>query len=286
MSYNSYPFGIPSSSEEAGMTNIDVAQCAKLVQKIADGIASDGPGQAKDSTLQELIADVQTISKSAEQTLRKALADLYPQIGWTSEDERPDKADYWLYDPIDGAYHYLQGLALWASSLVLVRDGLPTISIVYDTALGETFVAARGQGATCNGRSIQVSPKSDLSTTVVGTAIPPLAQVGPAALDEALEMIGAVSKSVFVVRPMAAVSLQLAYVAAGRLDGYFENGRDTADWLAGALLVLEAGGFVTDLDGHSFGWSGHGIVAGNLKIQPSLIKTIETVERAPMAQVA
>jgi len=84
---------------------------------------------------------------------------------------------------------------------------------------------------------------------------PRVAQVGEAEQTEALELLGTLSRAVFVVRPMATVSLQLAYVAADRVDAYWENGRDAADWLAGSLLVREAGGVVTHLDGGPFGWS-------------------------------
>ena len=131
-------------------------------------------------------------------------------------------------------------------------------------------MAREAGGATCNGVPLRVSPKAALASAVVGTAIPPLAQVGAAEQDEALTMIAAAARAAFAIRPMAAVSLQLAYVASGRLDAYWENGRDAADWLAGSLLVREAGGTVTHLDGATFGLSGYGVLASNGKLHAGL----------------
>ncbi len=209
------------------------------------------------------------MSDAAQRQLQEALRPLYPEVGWTGEEDRPKADAYWLYDAIDGAYHYLQGLPLWASSLVLVRHGVPVMACVYDPTRKEMFFAEAGAGTSCEGRPVRVSQKPSLSTAVVGTAIPPLVQVG--AEDQALRPAGSIARQVFVVRPMAAVSLQLAYTAAGRLDGYWENGRDTADWLAGALLVREAGGVVTGLRGDPFSWEGEGVLAGSAAMHAGLL---------------
>jgi len=144
-------------------------------------------------------------------------------------------------------------------------------SIVYDPALGEAFMAVAGQGATLNGERLRVSPKTDLAAAVLGTTVPPLAQVGASEHGRALAQLGAMSGEVFVIRMMAAASLQLAYVAAGRLDGYWETGRDAADWLAGSLLISEAGGRVTDLRGGAFSWTGAGVVAASRHVHTHLL---------------
>jgi myo-inositol-1(or 4)-monophosphatase len=255
---------------------IDPRVCSDLLSKMSDEIAAKAPSSALDRSVVEAIAEARAVSEAAGQGLRAALADIYPGIQWVDEEERPADSDYWLCDPIDGAYHFLQGLPLWSSSLVLIRAGAPFLSVVHDATRRETFLAVKSGGASCNGRSISVSPKSDLSAAVVGTAIPPLAQVGETEQEQALAMLAAVAKAAFVIRPMAAVSLQLAYVAAGRLDAYWENGRDAADWLAGSLLVREAQGVVTHLHGGSFGWSGKGIVAGNRELHTGLQRIISS----------
>jgi myo-inositol-1(or 4)-monophosphatase len=258
------------------ITEIDGLACANLMRGVTDTIAREGPRSAREAPIVDLIAQVRAVGTSAKLKLRVALANLYPTIGWIDEEERPNETNnaYWLFDPIDGAYHYLQGLPLWSSSLALVRDDRVLFSAVYDPGLGKTFMAVAGQGAMLNGAPIRVSPKADLAAAVVGTSVPPLAQVGGSEHDLALALVGCASRAVFVVRPMASASLQLAYVAAGRLDGYWETGRDAADWLAGSLLITEAGGVVTDLQGEAFGWTGDGVVAASPRLHAALLPVL------------
>jgi len=255
------------------MIDIDANACLERVRSLADALASGGPRSARAASITDLIAVARQASATAKRELRAALAVLHPTIGWTDEEERPGEADgvFWLYDPIDGAYHYLQGLPLWSSSLALVCGEQVLFSIVYDPALGEAFMAVAGQGATLNGERLRVSPKTDLAAAVLGTTVPPLAQVGASEHGRALAQLGAMSGEVFVIRMMAAASLQLAYVAAGRLDGYWETGRDAADWLAGSLLISEAGGRVTDLRGGAFSWTGAGVVAASRHVHTHLL---------------
>ncbi|MDD1785739.1 inositol monophosphatase family protein [Burkholderia gladioli] len=147
-------------------------------------------------------------------------------------------------------------------------------SSVFDPALDELFVAVANEGATLNGRPVRVSLKAEFPAAVVGTAVAPRIQVGPEAQEAAIRLFGALAREVFVMRPMAATSLQLAYVAAGRLDAYLETGDDAADWLAGALLIREAGGTVTDLRNERFGWSGDGVLGTNAKLHRALVAMI------------
>jgi myo-inositol-1(or 4)-monophosphatase len=258
---------------------IDLNLCAGLLREATDRISAIDERPSSNQDLPAIIGWVNQISRDAVAALRPRLAAIYPEIGWLGEEDRPEGAvsSYWLYDPVDGAYHFLQRLPLWSSSLVLVHEGQPVLSIVYDPAMKEVFTATLGGGAMCNGKPISVAAKTEAKSAVAGTAIPPLVQVGNDEQDQAINLIRAVAKKLFVVRPMAAVSLQLAYVAAGRLDAYWENGRDAADWLAGALLVREAGGIVSDLHGHVFGWSGEGILASNKSLHDSLLPEMAPV---------
>ncbi|TFW30277.1 inositol monophosphatase family protein [Duganella callida] len=244
---------------------LDLDRCARLLQQVTDAIAADAPHHARNATVPELIDQVHAVNAIAEPRLRAELQALYPAIGWRDEDSAAfdDAAPHWVYDPIDGAYHYLQGLPLWSASLALVADGRAVAAIVYDPALGEMFMAQAGEGARSATAPLRVSPKTELAAAVAGTAVPPRLQAGVQAQQEALCLLTAVAPKVFVLRPMAATSLQLAYVAAGRLDVYWETGNDAADWLAGALLVREAGGLATALDGGGLGPDSRGIVAGN-----------------------
>ncbi len=263
------------------MTRIDSRICAGLLCRITGEIAADRPRSASGDSIGDQIGRVRSISAISTATLRRELETLHPGIGFRNEEDprghTNGERDYWHYDPIDGAYHYLQGLPLWSSSLALVRGGRVVLGIVYDPVLGELFIAAEGEPATLNGAAISGSPKSELRAAVLGTAIPPLAQVGKEEHAEALRLLGAISPEVFVVRPMAATSLQLAYVAAGRLDAYWENGRDIGDWLAGSMLVTGAGGVVTDLAGAPLGEACDGILAGNATLHRALRSAVGLV---------
>ncbi|WP_234894112.1 inositol monophosphatase family protein [Agrobacterium vitis] len=164
----------------------------------------------------------------------------------------------------------------------MVFSGKPVFSVVHDPALRKTFVAKRGCGATCNGSRLAVSCKQNLEAAVLGTSIPPLAQVGREERDRVMALLKVASDSVFVNRPMAAVSLQLAYVAAGRLDGFWETGNDPSDWLAGSLLVTKAGGQATTLAGEEIA-TGDGILAGNRTIflpSPAYISELRVSEQS------
>ncbi|MDE1916748.1 MAG: inositol monophosphatase [Sphingomonadales bacterium] len=257
------------------MTGIDTATCTMLVRAIAEDIAASDAKPGTTAAVSDMITHVRAVSEAAQTKLRLALGKLYPVIAWADEDGMPPCQTYWLYDPIDGAYHWLQDLPLWASSLVLVRDDEPVMAIVYDPAMKEAFVATKGAGATCNGVPIHVSAKHHLGAAVIGGTVPPIGQVGETIQNEALHLLRAIAREVFIVRPIAAASLQLAYVAAGRLDAYVENGGDVADWLAGALLIREAGGTVTDLAGNPCGWSGNGVLGANWTLHLALRQLIE-----------
>jgi len=247
---------------------IDLDHCARLLKQVTDTIAADAPRHARDLGVAALIDEVHAVNAGAAQHLRAELLALYPGIGWRDEDSAAfdTTAAHWVYDPIDGAYHYLQGLPLWSASLALVAGGRAVAALVYDPALGELFVAEEGQGARCGSEAIRVSPKTALAAAVAGSAVPPQLQVGAKAQQDALHLLAAVAPQVFVLRPMASTSLQLAYVAAGRLDVYWEAGNDAADWLAGALLVRGAGGLATALDGGGLREDSYGIVAGNAEL--------------------
>lgn len=252
--------------------------CSALIRGVTDQLAASAAPPKPDETVTQLIQRVNETSTWATNVMQTALSQHYPDIGWSSSEGLPDESEqaaarpYWVYDPIDGAYHYLQGLPLWSSSLALISEGRPVFSIVYDPSLREIFVATESGGATLNGVPLQVSGKSDLRAAVVATALPPFGYGDEDEHRRSLALLGAMSRRVFVVRQMAAASLQLAYVAAGRLDAYWETGNDVYDWMAGALLVQEAGGQVTDLAGAPLGSNANGIAAAPAELASGLLE--------------
>ena len=243
---------------------VDLDLCAKLVQTIADRLKEEFTPQDPNDGIPTLVSYVRRKSAEATLELRKALCLQYPAIAWGREEGSDTEGlgdRYWIYDPIDGAYHYLQSLPLWSSSLTLVEHGRPVLAVVYEPVARELFTAVAGHGASMGSNPMHVSAKSELSLAVLGTAIPPTGATSAAEQTRALKLLGAVCDKVFVVRQMGSTSLQLAYVAAGRLDGYWEGGRDINDWLAGILLVTEAGGTVTSFSGNPVTASEDGIIA-------------------------
>ncbi len=256
------------------MHDIDPSLCASLLRGFTDELlASREPGLSNLS-LEETIRSIRLVSNVAAKKMRECLFAYYPEIGWEKEEiEGPSKRAveaHWIYDPIDGAYHYLQQLPLWSSSLALVVHGETMFALVYDPVTHELYAASRGAGATLNGLPLQVSSKHSLEPAVLGTAVPPRRAAAPDEHAQSLAQLEAIAEAVFVVRPMASASLQLAYVAAGRLDGYWEVGHDVNDWLAGALLVKEAGGRVTSFRTETIGLEVEGIVAAPKTLHPAI----------------
>ena len=174
---------------------------------------------------------------------------------------------------------YLQGLPLWSSSLALVKDGQAILALVYDPCHQELVAAEVGRGTTLNGQPVSASAKTELRAAVVGTALPPFGSVAPIEHAHAARLLVEASKHVFVTRQMAAASLQLAYVAMGRLDAYLEIGEDVYDWMAGCLLVQEAGRIATSLKGVPFNASAQGVLAAaaglHSRLHNSLIDVID-----------
>ncbi|WP_412731040.1 inositol monophosphatase family protein [Dyella aluminiiresistens] len=256
--------------------DIDLEACGNLLRATTDKVASISERPPPCEDLSAVIAWVRGIGHFGADELRAALYDLYPPIKWGGEEPQLESKDStcWIHDPIDGAYHYIQNLPLWSSSLALVTGGKVRAAFVYEPALGEMFVAAAGYGATLNGHRLTSSMKTEIKTSVMSTAIPPLAQVGGQSHRHSLNLLRAVSSKAFVVRQMGSASLQLAYVASGRLDGYWEVGQDVGDWLAGSLLVEEAGGIVSDMVGQPLGWTPGGIVAAPSSLHRQLVRIL------------
>ena len=262
-------------------TAVDLGLCAKLVQDITDRLKEEFTPRHQNDDIRTLVSYVRRKSEEANVQLREALRLRYPEIAWGKEETSHTEEHgerYWIYDPIDGAYHYLQSLPLWSSSLTLVEHGVPVLAIVYEPMLGELFTAVAGHGASIGNKPAHVSAKPELSLAVFGTAIPPTGATSAAEQKFALDLLSALCEQVFVVRQMGSASLQLAYVAAGRLDGYWEAGSDINDWLAGSLLVTEAGGTVTSFDGNPIGVKQDGIIA----MPPSLYERARQILSASM----
>jgi myo-inositol-1(or 4)-monophosphatase len=224
---------------------------------------------------------VTEVDQGAEQAIIEVLQRAYPDHAILAEESGSQgKSDYvWIIDPLDGTTNFIHGFPQYAVSIALQHKGLLTQAVVYDPAKNELFTASRGHGAFLNDRRIRVSKRAHMRDALIGTGFP-FREFG--GLDEYLAMFREVTTKTAGVRRAGAAALDLAYVAAGRLDGFWEMGLSAWDMAAGALLIQEAGGLVGDLEGESDYLESGRIVAGNPKIFAQLLQTL--APQAPQAK--
>ncbi len=161
----------------------------------------------------------------------------------SGEVESKDGQHRWLVDPLDGTTNFLHGIPIFAVSIALERQGQIVAGVIYNPAMDELYTAERGGGAFLNDRRLRVAARNKLVDCVIGTGIPHLGRPGHGHyLVELRNVMGETAG----IRRMGAVALDLAYVAAGRLDGFWEDGMHPWDLGAGMLMIREAGGFVSD----------------------------------------
>lgn len=188
--------------------------------------------------------------RKSEEIVRDTLLEARPAYGFLGEEgeeiEGADGMHRWIVDPLDGTTNFLHGLPHWAVSIALERKGEIIAGVVYDPAKDEMFVAEKGAGAWMNDRRLRVSGRRDMSAMIFATGVP---FAGNKALPKTLKEIALLMPRCAGLRRWGAAALDLAYVAAGRYDGYWERGIHPWDVAAGAILVKEAGGFVGALDG-------------------------------------
>lgn len=200
---------------------------------------------------------VTEIDTQSERMIGETLKRAYPDIGVMAEEEGavPDESQYWIIDPLDGTTNFIHGYPQIGVSIALVEDGVTTLGLVYDPLRRELFEAVRGEGASCNGHAISVSGARALEESLLGTGF-------PFRVHQHLDSYLQVFKELFLrcrgVRRAGAAVLDLSHVAAGRLDGFWELYLKPWDMAAGALIITEAGGVVSDFfGGPDYLGSGH-----------------------------
>ncbi len=216
-------------------------------------------------------ADIQ-----AEQEIITILRKIYPNHSILAEESGHSAgadADYrWIIDPLDGTTNYLHGLPHFAVSIAFQEKGRLETAVVYDPILQELFTASRGRGAQLNDRRIRVRAVASLDAALLGTGFPIRY---PQHIPAYLAMFGDIFTQCSEIRRAGSAALDLAYVACGRLDGFWELGLNAWDMAAGVLLIQEAGGLVGDFGGgYEFLQTGN-IVAGNAKIFKALLQNIQ-----------
>ena len=219
---------------------------------------------------------VTDIDRQAEQEIIYTIRRAFPNHGILAEEtgthDGHDGDDYvWIIDPLDGTTNFLHGFPQFAVSIGLRHKGRLEQAVIYDPMRQELFTSSRGAGAHLNDRRIRVSKQADLDGALLGTGFPFKMQQH---LDVYLETFKALFPMTAGIRRAGSAALDLAYVAAGRLDGFWEIGLNPWDMAAGALLVQEAGGLVSDFSGGNEFLDTGNIVAANPKVFKAMLQKI------------
>ncbi len=227
---------------------------------------------------------VSEVDRQAEQEIVRILLGTYPRHAVLAEEGgmQGESAEYrWIIDPLDGTTNFLHGFPQFAVSIALERRGVLDQAVIFDPVRNELFTASRGEGAQVNGKRMRVTRVDRLDGTLLGTGFP-YREHDP--FDPYIAVLKQLMPATAGIRRAGAASLDLAYVAAGRLDGFWESGLKAWDLAAGALLVQESGGLVSDYGGGEDFLSSGEIIAGPAAIHAALraaIKPHLSAFRAP-----
>jgi myo-inositol-1(or 4)-monophosphatase len=212
----------------------------------------------------------------AEEIVREELAKARPDYGFLGEEggarDGADKSHRWIVDPLDGTTNFLHSIPHFAVSIALERSGAIVAGVVYNPANDDLFVAERGKGAFLNDKRIRVAARQRLADAVVACGLP---HYGRGDLKLARSEIAAAQQNFAGLRRFGAATLDLAWIAAGRLDAYWERDLSPWDIAAGSILVREAGGFVSDFDGGDAMLAKGQVAAGNETMHGELLRLLK-----------
>jgi len=218
---------------------------------------------------------VSQADRKAEQIIRGELMRARPTYGFLGEEgeevKGTDGAHRWIVDPLDGTTNFLHGIPAFSTSIALERNGEIVAGVVFNPATDELYTAERGSGTFLNDRRLRVAGRRTLSDSVIGCGTPHL---GRGHHGKFLIELRHVMGEVAGIRRIGSAALDLAYVAAGRFDGFWEKPLSPWDMAAGMVLIREAGGFVSDFDGGGRMFDTAGIVAGNEHIHRALLDVL------------
>ena len=242
-------------------------------RKAARGLIRDFGEVAELQVSKKGTADyVSAADLKAEQVLYEALSKARPGYSFLAEErgmvEGTDKTHTFIVDPLDGTTNFLHSIPQFAITIALQRDGQIVAGVTYNPIANEMFWAERGKGAFVNDRRLRVAARRDMIECVLATGIPFAGKPGHA---QFLKELHQVSQRVSGVRRFGSASLDLAWTAAGRVDGYWERNLKAWDIAAGLLLVTEAGGMVSNVDGSPIDLDKGEICAANLELHPQIV---------------
>ncbi len=227
------------------------------------------------SIVQKQAHDYMTsVDQAAEQEIVNIIRKTYPEHQIITEETGliPGKEENtWIIDPLDGTHNFIHGYPNFTISIAFLHRGKLQNGLIYDPLRQELFTATRGEGARCNDKRIRVSQQSKFDLAFLGTGLPIC--YGDE-LTKMMSLLNQLLPKVADIRISGSAALDLAYVAAGRLDGYWENNIKAWDFAAGALIVQEAGGVTSSFTGQDNFFETGAIIAANLKLHPLLLDFI------------
>ncbi len=259
---------------------------AKAVEKAARSLVRDFGEVEQLQVSRKGPADfVSAADRKAEETLRAELQRARPDFGFLMEETGETKGrdgSRWIVDPLDGTTNFLHGLPHFSISVAAEKDGEVFAGCVYDPIRDELFWAEKGAGAFVNHTRLRVSGRRKLEDCVIATGLP---FKGHGDVPTALAQLEAIMPNVAGIRRLGSAAMDLAYVAAGRFDGFYEVGLAPWDMAAGMLIVAEAGGFVTEADGGRDPLGSGSVLAANDQVHLQLLRLLKAAKR-PRATAA
>jgi myo-inositol-1(or 4)-monophosphatase len=219
---------------------------------------------------------VSAADHKAERIVREELQRARPEYSFLMEESGQivgqDTENVWIVDPLDGTTNFLHGLPHFCVSIGLARNDEVIAGVIYDPLKDELFWAEKNQGAYLNNQRLRVSARKQLADALLATGIPFKIHENSPIQDKFMEQLQTVMGRLAGVRRFGSAALDLAYVAAGRYDGYWENGLNKWDVAAGLLIVREAGGFVTEINGKRYELGAPDVLAANDSLHEPLVR--------------
>lgn len=255
------------------MANIALRAARRAADFIAQAFDRPDERQITAKALNDFVSDV---DRRAEEIIIDAIQHAHPDHAVLAEESGVSEtgSEYtWIIDPLDGTLNFLQGIPHFAISIAVQRGKHLEHGVIVDPIRNEEYVASRGYGAQLNGKRIRVSNRTKLEECVLGTGIPPASVAGR--LSDYMEGLEEFTRDVRAIRRAGSAALDLAYVAAGRTDGFWEMGLSRWDIAAGIVLVREAGGFVSDLSGGEQYLDSGDIIAANPRILKAMVQKLK-----------
>ncbi|MFD2115382.1 inositol monophosphatase family protein [Paenibacillus yanchengensis] len=267
-------------------TAVAINCAAKAGEWIATKLGNYAQLEQKSSS-QDLVTEV---DKGSERLIRKLIATHFPTHAFLGEegvtagaaaaiealDAVKDQEYVWIVDPIDGTTNFVHGFPFFCVSIALAHHGEVIVGVVYDPIKDELFVAEKGKGAYVHGKLMQVSKEADLNNSLIATGFP---ADTTHALPRNMKGLQHLIPQVRNVRVAGSAALHLAYVAAGRLSGFWEIGLNSWDMAAGVLLVKESGGTVTDVSGEPYHLGVRNVLASNGNIHVALQQQLQSADK-------